>query len=145
LVKAQAAFAESDGARLALVNDVISPLAAGADIVLDQHAGEEHSTAATKSVGCPLLAIDLLAEALSGHVDRLEARGIAVARVVAKATASPDLTVIETIESAYVIGRGASLPMAIEAALKLKEIALPHAEALRGRGAGFADKPHFLA
>ena len=132
LVKAQAAFAKSDGARLALVNDVTSLLAAGADIVLDQHAGEEHSTAATKSVVCSLLAVDLLAEALSGHVDRLEARGIAVARVVAKAMASPpDLTVLETIESAYVIGRGASLPMAIEAALKLKEIALPNAKALR--------------
>ena len=51
-MKAQAAFAKSDGARLALVNDVTSPLAAGADIVLDQHAGEEHSTAATKSVVC---------------------------------------------------------------------------------------------
>ena len=70
MVKAQAASAKSDGARLALVNDVISPLAAGADIVLDQHAGEEHSTAATKSVVCSLLAVDLLAEALSGHVDR---------------------------------------------------------------------------
>jgi hypothetical protein len=36
------ALAKSDGARLALVNDVTSPVAAGADIVLDQHAGEEH-------------------------------------------------------------------------------------------------------
>ena len=36
-----AAFAKSDGARLAFFNDVTSPLAAGADIVLDQHAGEE--------------------------------------------------------------------------------------------------------
>ena len=103
--------------------------------------------------------------------------------MVAKAMASPpDLTVLETIESAYVIGRGASLPMAIEAALKLKEIALLHAEAgqhrrgnaraarhrqqearrarirdpgagwqigrrgvARALGAGFVDKPHFLA
>jgi glucosamine--fructose-6-phosphate aminotransferase (isomerizing) len=52
---------------LALVNDVTSPLAAGADIVIDQHAGEEHSTAATRSVVCSLLAIDLPAEALSGQ------------------------------------------------------------------------------
>jgi len=127
LLKAQAAFATSDGARLALV----SPLTAGADIVLDQHAGEEHSTAATKSVVCSLLAVDLLAEALLGHVVRLDARGVAVAGLVAKAMASPpDLTMLETVESAYVIGRGASLPVAIEAALKLKETAHLHAEAV---------------
>jgi hypothetical protein len=39
------------------------------------------------------------------------------------------LTVLETIESAYVTGRGANLPMAIEATLKLKEVVLLHAEA----------------
>jgi len=49
------------------------------------------------------LAVDLLAEAPSGHVNRLEARGIAAARVVAKAMASPlDLTVLETIEGAFI-------------------------------------------
>jgi hypothetical protein len=85
-----------------LHNEVTSPLAAGADIVLNQHASEEHSIAAGKSVVCSLLAVDLLAEALSGRADRLEARGIAVARVVAKAMASPpDVTVLETVESAY--------------------------------------------
>jgi len=90
--------------RLTAVAPVNRVALAEASRVLDQHAGEEHSAAATKSVVCSLLAVDLLAEALSGHVDRLEARGIAVARVVAKAMASPDLTVLETIESAYVTG-----------------------------------------
>ena len=89
--------------RLTAVAPVNRVALAEASRVLDQHAGEEHSAAATKSVVCSLLAVDLLAEALSGHVDRLEARGIAVARVVAKAMASPpDLTVLETIESAFI-------------------------------------------
>jgi glutamine---fructose-6-phosphate transaminase (isomerizing) len=131
LIAAQAAFAQSDGTRLALVNDVASPLAMGADIVLDQHAGEERSIAATKSFACSLLAIDLLAEMLSGRGDGAESRGAAIARAVEEAMASPsDLAALDTIESAYVIGRGASLPVAIEAALKLKEIAALHAEAV---------------
>jgi glucosamine--fructose-6-phosphate aminotransferase (isomerizing) len=131
LVAAQAAFASSQGTRLALVNNTASPLAKGADIVLDQQAGEERSVAATKSLACSLLAVDLLAETLSGHGDRAEALGEAVAGAVAAAMASPpDLAALDAIDSAYVIGRGASLPVAIEAALKLKELTGLHAEAV---------------
>jgi glucosamine--fructose-6-phosphate aminotransferase (isomerizing) len=129
LLAAQAAFANSRGTRLALVNDPASALAAGADIVLDQSAGEERSIAATKSVCCSLLAIELLAAALSGHDGDNEARGAAIAAAADRALASPhDLNALDGIESAYVIGRGDSFPVALEAALKLKEIAGLHAE-----------------
>jgi glucosamine--fructose-6-phosphate aminotransferase (isomerizing) len=131
LLAAQAAFANSRGVRLALVNDLASPLAAGADIVLDQSAGEEHSVAATKSVCCSLLAIDLLAEALAGRGSDNEARGAVAADAAEQALATPhDLSALDAIDSAYVIGRGASLPVALEAALKLKEVAGLHAEAI---------------
>lgn len=131
LLAAQAAFANSRGVRLALVNDLASPLAAGADIVLDQSAGEEHSVAATKSVCCSLLAIELLAEALAGRGGDNEARGAAAADAAEQALTSPyDLDALDAIDSAYVIGRGVSLPVALEAALKLKEVAGLHAEAI---------------
>ena len=131
LIAAQAAFANAGGVRLALVNDITAPLATGADIILDQSAGEEKSVAATKSFACSLLAVDLLAEALSGRVDGAEAR----AAVLAKATqecmdTTLDLSLLESVEAAYVIGRGASLPVATEAALKLKETSGLHAEAV---------------
>lgn len=132
LLAAQAAFAGGRGARLALVNELASPLAAGADIVLDQSAGEERSVAATKSVCCSLLAIELLADALAGCGGDHEARGAAAASAAKRAlvSRSADLSVLDGIASAYVIGRGESFPVALEAALKLKEVAGLHAEAV---------------
>jgi glutamine---fructose-6-phosphate transaminase (isomerizing) len=131
LLAAQQAFAKTGGTRLALVNDLAAPLAAGADIVLDQSAGEEESIAATKSVSCSLLAIDLLAATLTGRGADNEAHGAAVASAAEQALTSPqDLAALDTIDSAYIIGRGDSLPVALEAALKLKEVANLHAEAI---------------
>jgi glutamine---fructose-6-phosphate transaminase (isomerizing) len=131
LLAAQEAFANAGGTRLALVNDLIAPLAAGADIVLDQSAGAEESVAATKSVGCSLLAIDLLAAALAGRSADNEAHGAAVANAAEQALTSPhDPTALDAIDSAYIIGRGDSLPIALEAALKLKEVVSLHAEAM---------------
>jgi glutamine---fructose-6-phosphate transaminase (isomerizing) len=131
LLAAQEAFANAGGTRLALVNDLTAPLAAGADIVLDQSAGAEESVAATKSVGCSLLAIDLLAAALAGRSADNEAHGAAVANAAEQALTSPhDPTALDAIDSAYIIGRGDSLPIALEAALKLKEVVSLHAEAM---------------
>jgi len=129
LVAAQEAFG-GDGQRIALVNDIASPLARGAGLVLDQAAGEERSVAATKSFACSLMAVDLLAEALAGR-DGGEARCAAVARAAESAMqAGVNLAPLDGAANAYVIGRGASLPVARETALKLKETCGLHAEAI---------------
>ena len=108
-----------------------SPLADEADLVLPQAAGEERSVAATKSFVCSLMAIDLLGEALSGGQDDAEERCASVAAAAASAmTGGLDLSRLDGHDHAYVIGRGASQPVAQEAALKLKEIAGIHAEAI---------------
>jgi glucosamine--fructose-6-phosphate aminotransferase (isomerizing) len=131
LIAAQAAFANTDGVRLALVNDVAAPLAAAADIVIDQGAGPEKSVAATKSFACSLLAVDLLTEALAGRHEEAEARCVGIANAADAAMETRlDLGLLESIEAAYVIGRGATLAVATEAALKLKETAGLHAEAI---------------
>ena len=131
LVEAQAAFADAGGTRLALVNDTASPLARGADLVLDQAAGAERSVAATKSFACSLLAVDLLAESLADGAGDLDARCRRIADAAAGAMAAGvDLSPLDDATGAYVIGRGASLPVAGEAALKLKETAGLHAEAI---------------
>jgi len=131
LVAAQDAFAAGGGVRIALVNDLDAPLALSADLVLDQAAGEERSVAATKSFACSLMAIDLLAEALAGRGGGAAARCDAVGRAVAAAVKSGvDLQPLDGAANAYVIGRGASLPVAGEAALKLKETCGLHAEAI---------------
>ncbi len=131
LIAAQDAFAQAGCLRLALVNDVTAPLAAGADIVIDQSAGEERSVAATKSFACSLLAVDYLAETLAGRGEDLVGRGRIIAKAVAAGMrARPDLAALEAAQGAYVIGRGVSMPAAAEAALKLKETAGLHAEAI---------------
>jgi glucosamine--fructose-6-phosphate aminotransferase (isomerizing) len=135
LVAAQDAFAhaEGGGVRIALVNDLYAPLAIGADLVLDQAAGAEQSVAATKSFANSLMAVDLLAGALAGEEGEggAVARCDAVSRAVAAAMrAGVDLSPLDGATNAYVIGRGASLPVASEAALKLKETCGLHAEAI---------------
>ncbi len=131
LVAAQEAFSATGGLRLALVNDTASPLAQAADLVLDQAAGEEKSVAATKSFACSLLLVDLLAEALAGRGEGMEARSAHVADATQAAMAAGvDLAALDAATHAYVIGRGASQPVAQEAALKLKETAGLHAEAI---------------
>ncbi|HEY1722393.1 MAG TPA: SIS domain-containing protein [Magnetospirillaceae bacterium] len=131
LIAAQAAFADAGGVRFALVNDVNAPLATGADVVLDQSAGAETSVAATKSFACSLLVVDLWAEALSGRAEGGDERCAAIAKATQEQMSTPlDLSLLESIEAAYVIGRGASLPVANEAALKLKETSGLHAEAV---------------
>jgi glutamine---fructose-6-phosphate transaminase (isomerizing) len=131
LVAAQAAFAAAGGTRLALVNEVASPLARGADVLLRQEAGTERAIAATKSVACSLLAIDLLAEALCGRGSGAPARTAAIVGAVETAMAAPpDLAMLDAVGGVYVVGRGVTLAAALEAGLKLKETAGLHAEAL---------------
>jgi len=129
LIAAQAALHAGGGVGIALVNDTASPLADGADLVLDQAVGPELSIAATKSFACSLAAVDLLAQALTGGAvdDRLDGAARAAAEALA---APPDLELLDDATHAYVVGRGKTFAVAIEAALKLKETAGLHAEAL---------------
>ncbi len=125
--------AREGGARCAaLVNDVASPLAARARHVLPQAAGPERSVAATKSVLCTMAGIALLAAlwggdealrtALDGLADRLEA---ALARDWSAA-----LEPLAGASSLFVLARGPALGTAQEIALKCKETAGLHAEAV---------------
>jgi glutamine---fructose-6-phosphate transaminase (isomerizing) len=118
----------------ALVNDANSPLAAACDIVLPVGAGPERAVAATKSFIATLSAllrlIALWAEdaALRGALDRLPARLADAVRLdwgrAAEAFAAA--------QSLVAIGRGPTLAIAREAALKLKEVSNLHAEAFSG-------------
>lgn len=116
---------------IALVNAVDSPLAGRADIVIPVHAGAETSVAATKSFVCTLVALVHLAAEWSGDAALLAAlSGIGD---VLEAAAGADWTAaVEPLREAdrmLVLGRGPTLPIAGEAALKLKETCGLHAEA----------------
>jgi len=119
-----AAMARKAGAlTAALVNDENSPLAGACEIVVPMAAGAERSVAATKSFICSLAALlRIVAQwsanaALRGACDRLPERLGAAAAL----DWSPAHTPLAGASSIVSIGRGPTLAIAREAALKLKE------------------------
>src|SRR5215218_454510 len=130
-----AASAKAAGAvTAALVNAADSPLAAACDIVLPISAGPELSVAATKTVIASMSALVRLVALWAEDTDATAALERLPERLAA-ATAldwSPALPSLETAESLVTIGRGPTLSIAREAALKLKETSNLHAEAFSG-------------
>jgi glucosamine--fructose-6-phosphate aminotransferase (isomerizing) len=130
-----AAMAKAAGAlTAALVNMTDSPLAATCDIVLPMGAGAEESIAATKSFVASLAALLRLValwaadDWLSSALDRLPQRVFAASDLDWSAA----LDAFAGAPSLITIGRGPTLAIAREAALKLKEVANLHAEAFSG-------------
>ena len=118
----------------ALVNDTGSPLAAVCDIVLPLGAGVENSVAATKSFVASLAAILRLTAAWAMNDELARA----VSRLPERLTLAAELDwsacfgAFRDASSLIAIGRGPTLSIAREAALKLKEICNLHAEGFSG-------------
>ncbi len=122
---------ESGALTVAIVNDVDSPLAAASEIVLPITAGPELSVAATKSF-VATLAMLLRMTAAWANDDAMRAAIERLPDRLAAATDldwSPALDGLATTDSLTTIGRGPTLAIAREAALKLKETSNLHAEA----------------
>ncbi|MGP9820861.1 SIS domain-containing protein [Salinarimonas sp. NSM] len=122
---------------VALVNETASPLAAAADVVIPLHAGPERSVAATKTcLASAALLAALVAEAAddAGLRAGLDALPDALAEAVAGETSEGDaaalVDALADARSLFVVGRGPGFAVAREAALKAKETAALHAEAL---------------
>ena len=126
------AMARAAGAiTVAVVNDAASPLAQATQFVLPLAAGPERSVAATKSFVTSLAALLQLTAAWTGD----EAMRSACARLPARLAQANELPWDEALaaftdaDSLVTIGRGPTLAIAREAALKLKETCELHAEA----------------
>ena len=131
-IVATAAMARTSGAiTVAIVNDTGSPLAQACEIVLPLEAGPELSVAASKSFIASLAVLLRLAAAwtddaaMQASLDRLPAR----LDLAADLDWSAALTALSDAHSVMTIGRGPTLAIAREAALKLKEACNLHAEA----------------
>jgi glucosamine--fructose-6-phosphate aminotransferase (isomerizing) len=116
---------------IAVVNDATSPLAQLAQIVIPVHAGPETSVAATKSFVCTLVALTHLVAEWSQDAALLAALETTeeVLEVAAQADWTGAVEVLKDAGEMLVLGRGPTLPIAGEAALKLKETSSLHAEA----------------
>lgn len=115
---------------IALVNVVESPLAGAAEFIIPLYAGEEKAVAATKSYIATLSALAQFVAIYTKDKVLLEALQ-RLPEALYKAIQldfSPAIACLQNKENAYVIGRGYGYAVAQEAALKLKETAVLHAE-----------------
>ena len=135
-------YARTQGQRIAaIVNQPESTIAREADVVLATHAGPEIGVASTKAFTTQLVVLACLTIALArarGRIDAGRAAELSTALTEVPARASEVLNhdrrieriaqdLAETRDVLY-LGRGTAYPLALEGALKLKEISYIHAE-----------------
>ncbi|MEQ8749756.1 MAG: glutamine--fructose-6-phosphate transaminase (isomerizing) [Amphiplicatus sp.] len=134
--------ARANGQKIAaVVNVPESSIAREADVIFPMAAGPEIGVASTKACTCQLTALASIALAAGrqrGRIDAAEEKRLAralleIPRLVSEALKQSDA--IEEIakeiakaRDVLYIGRGVSFPLAMEGALKLKEISYIHAE-----------------
>lgn len=125
----------------ALVNVMTSTMAREADMALPIKAGPEIGVASTKAFTSQLTALAALALAAAtaqgaiskSEESRLTAELLSLPRKITEAL-ELDLHIeavakrLSTASSAFYLGRGSQVPIALEGALKLKEISYIHAE-----------------
>jgi glutamine---fructose-6-phosphate transaminase (isomerizing) len=112
---------------LAVTNDPASPLAAAAEHVVDRGAGQERSVAATKTYTSSLVALAVLAAALTDDAASLQRDLAAVPdalRAAVEGTTGLEeaASVLKGGNRAVTVGRGLHLSTAHELALKLTEL-----------------------
>ncbi len=125
----------------AIVNVPTSSMAREADLLLPTHAGPEIGVASTKAFTCQLSVLAALAANLArarGQLSAAEERSIVNQLVEAPAAMNAALDLedkvqeiaplVATARDVLYLGRGPDFPMALEGALKLKEISYIHAE-----------------
>jgi glucosamine--fructose-6-phosphate aminotransferase (isomerizing) len=117
---------------VAVTNEPQSPLATAAHHVIELHAGEERSVAATKTYTAQLAALALLSLSMTGAQPRPHALD-AAPDVMEKALRSEPqaqaaATLIASSSRCVVVGRGFNYATAFETALKMKELAYVEAE-----------------
>ncbi len=134
--------AKAEGQTIAaVVNVPTSTMAREADLLLPTHAGPEIGVASTKAFTCQLAVLAALAANLAkakGQMTAAEEKEIVRHLAEAPAALNAALSYDEAIEGmagsvagardVLYLGRGTDYPLALEGALKLKEISYIHAE-----------------
>ena len=134
--------AKEEGQKIAaVVNVPTSSMAREADLLLPTHAGPEIGVASTKAFTCQLAVLAALAANLARAKGRLSAdeekqivEHLAEAPAALNAALAQDEAIqavaptIAPARDVLYLGRGTDYPLALEGALKLKEISYIHAE-----------------
>jgi glucosamine--fructose-6-phosphate aminotransferase (isomerizing) len=139
---AAARYCKANGQRIAsIVNVRTSTIARESHVVLPTLAGPEIGVASTKAFTCQLAVLACLAIALGrarGHIDRTQEKELVRALTEVPrhmTTLLHDAALYETLahslakaQHVLYLGRGLNYPLALEGALKFKEISYIHAE-----------------
>ncbi len=132
-------------ATLSICNTMGSSIARESDAVFYTHAGPEIAVASTKALLTQIVALKVIALYLAQNNKSLS--GAQIAAIISELLALPNKVeeILETVEplremtrgfkdatSVLFLGRNAGYPVALEGALKLKELAYMHAEGFAG-------------
>ncbi|WP_226479968.1 glutamine--fructose-6-phosphate transaminase (isomerizing) [Natrinema amylolyticum] len=122
---------------LAVTNVVGSSASRETDHVMYIRAGPEISVAATKTFASQQVALAMLSSTLTDECSREFVEGLRalpdqIQSILDQSRATEIADVYANSDAYFVIGRGYSAPVALEGALKMKEITYKHAEGFPG-------------
>jgi len=139
VLEAVKAAKEKKSKVIAIVNVTGSTLMRQSDVSFQLHAGPEIAVASTKAFTSQLALLTLLAYACSGKLEegkeKLKTTASKVSEILEPASENKIKELARKIKNKnhiFVIGRSVNYPIALEAALKIKEVSYIHAEGFAG-------------
>jgi len=120
---------------IAIVNLMTSSLAREADVVIGMNCGPEIGVAATKSFTSQLVILYKIVQKLSNNdiTINFENFSKSILEILENTTKIQQIAKeLKEVSDIYILGRGINYPIAIETALKLKELTYIHAEGIAG-------------
>ena len=120
---------------ISIVNLLTSSLARKADVVIGMNCGPEIGVAATKSFTAQLVILYKIVQKISK--DNITINFEKFSESILKTLENPVkiqeiAKKLKDVSDVYILGRGINFPIAIESALKLKELTYIHAEGIAG-------------
>jgi glucosamine--fructose-6-phosphate aminotransferase (isomerizing) len=120
---------------ISIINSLTSTLARESDIIIGMNCGPEIGVAATKSFTSQLIILYKIIQELSNEKIKINFQEISssISKILEEHNSIKKIAnEIKEISDIYVLGRGIHYPIAIESALKIKELTYIHAEGIAG-------------
>ena len=119
---------------ISIVNLLTSSLTRKGDIVLGMNCGPEIGVAATKSFTAQLILLYKIVQKLSDSITiDFEKFSESILKIIENPSKIQNIAKeLKEVSDIYILGRGINYPIAIESALKLKELTYIHAEGIPG-------------
>jgi len=119
---------------ISIVNLLTSSLTRKGDVVLGMNCGPEIGVAATKSFTAQLIILYKIVQKLSENITiNFEEFSESISKMIENPNKIQKIAKeLKNVSDIYILGRGINYPIAIESALKLKELTYIHAEGIAG-------------